>query len=90
MISCVTHFILETVPQGRFCFQLYFIDGETKVQRDGVMIQVSFQRSRAGVHRALQAIVGIYILFCVHWEALSRGKLLSGFIFKKTPSPRSE
>lgn len=48
------------------------------------------QRSRAGVHRALQAIVGIYILFCVHWEALSRRKLLSGFIFKKTPSPRSE
>lgn len=43
------------------------------------------QRSRPGVHRALQAIVGIYILFCVHWEALSRGKLLSGFMFKKNP-----
>ena len=41
------------------------------------------QRSRAGVHRALKAIVGICILFCVHWEALSRGKLLSGFMLKK-------
>ena len=45
------------------------------------------QRSRPGVHRALQAIVGIYILFCVHWEALSRGKLLSGFMFKKKKHP---
>ena len=67
--------------------QAWHISGVSSVVGGGC------QRSRAGVHRALKAIVGICILFCVHGEALSRGKLLSGFMLKtnrQTPSPRSE
>lgn len=57
--------------------QAWCISGVSSVAGGGC------QRSRAGVHKALQAIVGICILFCVHWETLSKGKLFSGFMLKK-------
>lgn len=88
-LECVRKNLCDRAGNGAKALRLeqaWCISGVSSVAGGGC------QRSRAGVHRALQAIVGICILFCVHWEALSKGKFFSGFMLKKkkAPSPRSE